>query len=923
MPEGDIRDLLTDIYKGYSEFTYIDDNKDIEMIIDAEVLWQAIEGEIKTPLGTVRGKDTENYGCRLWSLIGTNLNNLSLKTAKYYVEEVSHHYPNEVYSFPVIDVIAPTRDTLEIRIVVDSIYGKFTGVTHLKQGEQPYYPSRDGPLSSRLPDWWREDLLVKTLDSYIEDIEYEYLFDILSNRVEQPIQVWKEALMEEEPTIINDKTDKLEDFIINLPVPMYKNKGRIIIDIDKGHIDNKITEIKIENKDQEVIVKDINLKAKKIICDLNNEALYIDNKVILDNIPFKYFESEYDEKNETIFKNKIELKITVKEDLISKFNNIYNITVEMDKTVFMIEQNVKVSTFAFLPLKSIELYGLYDLEHNKEENGWKYLWRKDYTHDEHVMSDMITVQYPVEKFYANVEFYGLSKVVSIGFPQELEPEIPKFRLNPNLDRKGAELGLPRRTWFKKEIPYEKHNKTLPVHYPYDIEQDYWYERRLMNEYIYKEEPENSTILKDEDDTSLIRLDSKDPFVRELVVVADTKEPNYDIYFTETEKILPKELIEIKNNKNTEWNRLGNILRDDDTFATTTMRVKKGQYITDESYKTTTIQSFFDLSFLPEDIRIAGLEFFVDTRSNNSYVNKKDDERTMLIMNDFNPLETFENTTIPIKINNEYHTEYFYQENKLEFRTTEDIIIDTIFEEASSETIDIYVNNYLRTNYNVKNDGKIIYNLGKLKPGIYTYYLLYNYKGDETTNAKQLLNTVTIVVNNDLIKVPCEQNEVWTKQRNIIRYGGDNDLFKQSKITREQLIDKDFSFVLGLSNDDILDENIINIFNIKMKVYYRKILPMFNIKSALEKSTIEENEETNLIIKVKNTGEVPLTDQKINIMTTNSISVNPEELPLPLLNPKEELEFIGKVTGIKQGYWGIYAFIKNKVAQTYIKVISDG
>lgn len=141
MLNGDIQDIRTDMYDGFKELTTIT-NDDIEIINDAETLWQAIEGEIKTPYGVIDGVNLENYGCRIWSLIGTPLTGLIFREAKSYISELADKY-EEVDSFTKIDIISYGRKYIKIIIEVDSVYGFFEGTTHVVSDIEKSFTERE------------------------------------------------------------------------------------------------------------------------------------------------------------------------------------------------------------------------------------------------------------------------------------------------------------------------------------------------------------------------------------------------------------------------------------------------------------------------------------------------------------------------------------------------------------------------------------------------------------------------------------------------------------------------------------------------------------------------------------------------------------------------------------------------------------
>ena len=66
--KGDINDILTDLHpEGWGEVTDFDHcDGDISITKDEETLWQALIGEIKTPLGVLPSTGQSSYGCQIW-----------------------------------------------------------------------------------------------------------------------------------------------------------------------------------------------------------------------------------------------------------------------------------------------------------------------------------------------------------------------------------------------------------------------------------------------------------------------------------------------------------------------------------------------------------------------------------------------------------------------------------------------------------------------------------------------------------------------------------------------------------------------------------------------------------------------------------------------------------------------------------------
>lgn len=676
-------------------------------------------------------------------------------------------------------------------------------------------------MAERLPIWWRESLDVKVLSEFTEEYEKKYIIDILSRRVEQPIQVWKEAIIDEYNKFESITTNNINTSF-KISVPIYKTQGKIGINISKGHKDNYVTDLKITNANQWIKIPG-QIKAEEIMYDLSSGNLYLDDKYtkyeyetypepkISDNKGYwsfflpelndykdstldiiydedgnpeskpeskkgywyldgerteyrsdskiRFFEDEYED-NDSIYKNKIQLTLEAEEYIISNFENLYIVATEIESPCFTVEQNIKLSSLTFLPIKEIKLYGLQNFTHNPTENGWKFLWSKKYPLETLTVYDHISKQFPVEKFYAEVYFYGLTNPISIGFPQEEQTDDHRFLINPYLDKWGKFYDLPRRK-YKKQILAEEERKTYPVHYPYDIEQDYYYEQRLLNEYVWNDEAINSIYLKDKEDTSLIRLQCTNPFVENLGVLTESIEPNTAMYSDFTEELLIDRIEETGEKSQGTWNNIDNILKDDDTFATTSLKTKKGENVSNLSYQSTQLKCYFDLNNkIPENTVVTGIKIYVDQASNESYTNKRDDERTIL--------------TIPT--------------------------------------------------------------------------------GDEVIN------------------IPCSQDESWNKNRKKIIYGGEKNLFQQTSISKEQLSDNRFCFTLGITNDDINNAPVIGIYNISIQVFYRILQPKSSLRLYIQKATVNKDEEKELIIYIQNKGNIPILNEGLFIINSNEIEI---------------------------------------------------
>lgn len=132
-PNADMLDFRTDMDQlSFYEKTDFEPCKDLWMISDAECLWQCIVGEIKTPYRSLSNSLGQmNYGCEIWKMIGRNLDPLEIKDFEHYIIKTCLKYP-EVNNVTHIETkIGKNSGSLLCEIIIDSIYGTFTGITRI------------------------------------------------------------------------------------------------------------------------------------------------------------------------------------------------------------------------------------------------------------------------------------------------------------------------------------------------------------------------------------------------------------------------------------------------------------------------------------------------------------------------------------------------------------------------------------------------------------------------------------------------------------------------------------------------------------------------------------------------------------------------------------------------------------------------
>lgn len=137
--DGEIQDLLTDMGDNhlyvegaydFEEYTVIEDD-DIIIINDVEALWAAVIGCLKTPLGYIDGVTLENYGSKLLTLRGVNLDWHTAQLAQVYIRDTIPQFQGYVIDFPNIEIDLPRpevseRFSMKIDLTMKSIFGSYT-----------------------------------------------------------------------------------------------------------------------------------------------------------------------------------------------------------------------------------------------------------------------------------------------------------------------------------------------------------------------------------------------------------------------------------------------------------------------------------------------------------------------------------------------------------------------------------------------------------------------------------------------------------------------------------------------------------------------------------------------------------------------------------------------------------------------------
>lgn len=304
----------------------------------------------------------------------------------------------------------------------------------------------------------------------------------------------------------------------------------------------------------------------------------------------------------------------------------FDLQIYLYKPTYTTEQNIRVASVSAFPIESISLYGYFCHDFNNKA-GYKFLWEKKYTQDSRTTYDRITRQYDCERFYIKVKFYGIGTELVKGFPQEIDATNIAFQPNPNLDKWGKIYNLPRR-FYKPNITEDEEEFTFPKYYTYQIEQDYWYEERMVNEYRYQQDSVNSLFVRDDEFNNIGVLDCIYPFMNDIWVYTETIDPTSDTVF-KVEKTnedgssgldsIP--LCSAGQNDETlgvEWEEPQSLVNNPINITLNPQSEKVNKQ-NDFSYKTKALKCAFCLDGFadetPKNINIVGIELSLKTESN--------------------------------------------------------------------------------------------------------------------------------------------------------------------------------------------------------------------------------------------------------------------------------------------------------------------
>ena len=360
-----------------------------------------------------------------------------------------------------------------------------------------------------------------------------------------------------------------------------------------------------------------------------------------------------------------------------------NVDINMNNVVFQNEQNIEITGLELIPIEKVELYAKYNFSHNSSRNGWQKVYQKKYDSNTNVIYDMITTHFYTKEFYVDVWFKTLQYPYKVGFPCYQDASTTsEFHVNNRLDTWGKQLGLERRL-YKTNIDERDYPDTFPIYYPYDIEQDYWYYKRLISEYTWNDLAINDVDIKDTEGNNVLKLYSINPFCEDFVVHARSQYPkdkefvDYNEYYPLVIKQQKKEGFFVQSEYNHLTNLLGNtnyyssitlnnnsdnndiIYKQEETryrelnsidreVPLTVQQISEIQesmksnraYMTGAGHISKELLAFFDLTNLPENVNIDDIIITIDAESTDNKTNKFSTEDTGLVIPDLTGEEEY-------------------------------------------------------------------------------------------------------------------------------------------------------------------------------------------------------------------------------------------------------------------------------------------
>lgn len=709
----------------------------------------------------------------------------------------------------------------------------------------------DTDINSKLPEWWKNSPLALPINRYAQELIETIIGSFLSSLgLIQPVQVWKTIPeeyhwihsfehLDERLSVFRDEVNEThgvaktlmpnEPMHVALPNTKRKNHAYIHLML-KGNAFRESEAIKtltIRNRGQIVTINNINTKT-------DIEIWTEDNRILINGVEksdlvegrIHYIEGEprnlnlndldvHDENKKT------ELVIT------SSTQVDFDLDIEIFKPTYVTEQNMRISTVSAFPLEWIRLFGFYCHDFNNKRE-WKFLWEKNYTKESRTVYDRITKQYDVETFYIQVKFHGIGIPLTYGFPQEQYASNPIFRTNEKLDYWGRIYQLPRR-FYKPTIMEEEEPFTFPKYYPYDIEQDYWYEQRMANEYKQEYDNIDAVYIRDTNLNNIAVLESIDPFMHDVWVYTETMPATRDNNF-QTDDIYPYEVNQDSLSNGVSWENPTYIASK--YISKASIFLEKGNKKNESEY--TNMAKVLNIKFnnidLPKNIEIIGIELKIEAQT-------------------------------------DYHS-----------------------------------------------------------------------------NALQIDKRSYMYLSDDYAISIKDMGGEWHKGQGEYIIGGDAGTFGE-KLTREDFING-IKFDIGFTNTNEYLVSNISIYNTRLCIHYKKIYDDYVVTADFDRRVVllsEEDKDIKVLLNLKNTGEVPIENKDIYIVTPPELDVTNNQFAFSLdvdeeftigklesdkiivgphfFTAEESLDDIEK--GYITGLYDIIIFCDNKVIKEEILVKQGG
>ena len=817
------------------------------------------------------------------------------------------------------------------------------------------------PWLKLFPHWWSEkDALLNAIGDEVERIKAQAIFTLLNSQIKPPVMVWQESLIHPEYHITDNITQLPS--VTQVQAPLYKTWGKITLTNNTTE-DIDTLAVMITQSDGFVITQSI-AQSDKIVIDLIEDKVTLNNKKIKpqkigEGIPyFKTVQNNDEYVNNTPLHNEaIKVEVRTEEDIECDID----IDIELKDVVFTNEQNIEVTGLELVPIEKVELYVKYDFEYNKKENGWHKVYEKEYDSNTNVLYDMITKQYYTKEFYVNVWYKTLQFPYQVAFPCYKDAEESSmYHVNTHLDTWGEQLGLERRL-YKTDIDERVYAKTFPPYYPADIEQDYWYYKRLSNEYTWNDLAINDVDLKDTEGNNIIRLYSINPFVEDFVVHAKSTYTS-DKEYVNFNKYIPKLVTQRSsdNNKRTQqtpFTNTKNVLKYDNNKTNVQLTNKSGLNVNNLKYMSKELLTYFDLSDLPNDINIDNIEVLVEAESTDSKVDKHSNDKTGVIVPSL--YKDGDTTFIPLTADKDYQL----SEQTITYSSDEikDYIkrsLGTDKEIQQKATIGMF--KYVKVGTELKIPFSLIENDEQVND-IYQVWLYFNDRLIEGKYSNgyiiapvplnQLTTQITIVCKSNVHAPFTTTIDISTETQYIddeTKEPDDNgekpkiaQLYingplvdnKASNIEiEENWHTNDFRNILQreglyfrniLENDNIYSSTSINIKNIVLKVSYSPKKTHFNLYTTINKK-VTGNKIGEYNVYIKNTGEKRLQTY-IDIINAPNIrlSENIIDVELDIGEKLTKTIDIYKQLPIDDGFYDILAVCEDVTCKDIIEVSSQG